>query len=215
MGFQWGQNVFLKKKQKRIHHVFIRFFFVSMITLKKTNKQKKTNSFAAVVRFPRWRRTCVERGKKKRGTWKKKRGTWLFAEIPLNGPHLHFQFSFLAAVSNDSVTHLISRRYALRPRLLTGFRWDPPFCFSFSFFFSSLYSFLFSRFFSEIGVRLSLPTTGSYCFHPNFFFGGGGWGRFYWGWVQFRKYLLGFCGFRLAVMGLGRFGWVGLGFQNV
>ena len=41
MGFQWGQNVFLKKKQKRIHHVFIRFFFVSMITLKKTNKQKK------------------------------------------------------------------------------------------------------------------------------------------------------------------------------
>ena len=175
--------------------------------------KKKTNSFAAVVRFPRWRRTCVERGKKKRGTWKKKRGTWLFAEIPLNGPHLHFQFSFLAAVSNDSVTHLISRRYALRPRLLTGFRWDPPFCFSFSFFFSSLYSFLFSRFFPRSVSAWAFQRRVLIVSIPIFFWGG--WGRFYWGWVQFRKYLLGFCGFRLAVMGLGRFGWVGLGFQNV
>ena len=135
--------------------------------------KKKTNSFAAVVRFPRWRRTCVERGKKKRGTWKKKRGTWLFAEIPLNGPHLHFQFSFLAAVSNDSVTHLISRRYALRPRLLTGFRWDPPFCFSFSFFFSSLYSFLFSRFFPRSVSAWAFQRRVLIVSIPIFFLGGG------------------------------------------
>ena len=65
MGFQWGQNVFLKKKQKRIHHVFIRFFFVSMITLKKTNKQKKNELFCG-------RRPISKMAPDVRGTWKKK-----------------------------------------------------------------------------------------------------------------------------------------------